>query len=732
MLPTSPGVSIRFPAGVVSAFLAAASALAAPGAASPQELAVEDTVHLPDPVIVTATRGPRAASSVPSPVSVLQRRDLAEQTPNTVPDLFRALPGLDVTGVGVQQVRPQIRGQSGQRILLLSDGLRMNNTRRQRDFGELPALVDLAAVEQVEVVRGPASVLYGSDAIGGVVNIITERPIADGFRPSLSYTYGSAAELNRFSARVEGRAGPVSVDGGASRRSAGAYRAPAGRFGDITLSEDVKVEHSGVEDRSFDVRLGWDVRPSFGAFAKLELYDAEDAGFGFVDPDAYAPGEPEIEILYPDQRFVKLSAGVRARDLDFPAADAASLTVYGQDNERELVFDAYIPFSPRAGLILDNRNFTDIRSYGGRAEARKLVAGRVLLTYGADLFRDGAEGTDENTSTVVGFGPPRVTRSDAPSIPHAALRSAGAFVQGELDVGERLSFVAGGRYQDVAAESFATPVLANTPASRSHATWVGALNGMLELAPGFHLVGSIGRGFRSPNLVELFFDGAIPEANAYQTAAQDLEAETSRNLDVGLRYHGRRLSFELFQFRNRVSNGIRARPVLDATGDTVQTRGLNTYQSVNIDRIVFQGVEANADVLFDSGFTLGGSYAELDAEDALDPDNPVGESYATKASARAGFRDPRGRFWAQWEIRYSGEQKDAALGAGNPVGTVLPAFTVQGVRGGVQLPERGGFRTSLTLAVSNLTNELYAETANTSFFRPEPGRQVTLGVSAAF
>jgi hemoglobin/transferrin/lactoferrin receptor protein len=709
-----------------------ASALGAPLAARCQEPTAEDTVYLADPLVVTATRGLRAASSVPSPISVLQRRDLVEQAPNTVSDLFRTLPGLDVTGVGVQQVRPQIRGQSGQRILLLSDGLRMNNTRRQRDFGEIPALVDVGAIEQIEVVRGPASVLYGSDAIGGVVNLITERPIAQGFRPSFSYQYGSAAELSRFTARLQGRTGPLTVDGGASSRSAGTYQAPAGKFGDIVLREDVTVEHSGVKDRSFDFRLGWDVAPSVSVFAKLDLYDAEDAGFGFVPPDAYAPGEPRIEILYPDQRFGKLSGGVRATDLDFPLADAVSLTAYGQDNERHLVFDAFIPFSPSAGLVLANRNFTDIRTYGGRAEARKLLSGRVLLTYGADVFRDRAEGTDDNTSTVVGFGPPRVTRSAIPSIPHAALRSLGAFAQGEFDVGERLSFVVGGRYQDVSAESFATPGLANTPASRSHATWVGALNSMLELTPTLHLVASIGRGFRSPNLVELFFDGAVPEANAYQAASQDLEAETSKNVDVGLRYHGRQVFLELFQFRNRVSNGIRARPVLDQAGDTVRTRGLNTYRNVNIDRIVFQGLEANADVLFDSGLTLGGSYAELDAEDALDPDNPVGESYSTKATARVGFRDPRGRFWAQWEIRHSGEQNDAALGTGNPVGAVLPAFTVQAVRGGVRLFERGGVTSSLTLAVSNLTNELYAETANASFFRPEPKRHMTAGLSVTF
>ncbi|NIW86532.1 MAG: TonB-dependent receptor plug domain-containing protein, partial [Gammaproteobacteria bacterium] len=101
------------------------------------------------------------------PVSVIGSRVLQQIAPNTVTELFKGLPGLDVTGTGANQGRPMIRGQRGQRILLLQNGIRLNNSRRQQDFGALPALIDISGVERVEVVRGPASVLYGTDAIGG-------------------------------------------------------------------------------------------------------------------------------------------------------------------------------------------------------------------------------------------------------------------------------------------------------------------------------------------------------------------------------------------------------------------------------------------------------------------------------------------------------------------------------------------------------------------------------------
>ncbi|RMH20146.1 MAG: TonB-dependent vitamin B12 receptor, partial [Gemmatimonadetes bacterium] len=157
-----------------------------------------DSVFRVDPITVTVTRGPRPVFRTPKPVAVIDRARIQQTQANTVTDLFRTLPGLDVSGVGVNQARPTIRGQRGQRILLVEDGLRMNNARRQQDFGELPALVDVNSVERVEVVRGPASVLYGSDAIGGVVNIVTRRPENEGVDGTFGYRYGAAEDQNRW------------------------------------------------------------------------------------------------------------------------------------------------------------------------------------------------------------------------------------------------------------------------------------------------------------------------------------------------------------------------------------------------------------------------------------------------------------------------------------------------------------------------------------------------------
>lgn len=680
-----------------------------------------------DPLVVTATRGPREASKIPQPVSVVQRRDLLEKAPNTVTDLFRSLPGLDVTGVGVNQGRPEIRGQRGQRILLLEDGLRLNNFRRQQDFGELPALVDVNGVERVEVVRGPASVLYGSDAIGGVVNIITRTADVEGFHGIGSVRYGSVESQKAGSARVFGRSGAFTLRAGGTLREADAYEAPSGTFGAITLDRDAMVSGTGVKDRSMDVRLGWEPRGNHSVYGKFETYTADDAGFGSVDPALYAPDQPDIRISYPTQRWSKVTAGYLGRDLGTALADQVSIQAYGQDNERNLDFAFDLALGPSASMSILQQNFTNIRTYGVRAEARKLATPALLLTYGLDAVRERAEGTDHNSTTILGFGPPMEDVSDRPQLPTSSFLTAGAFAQGEIQATDRLSFVAGGRYQTARAETYATPGLEDlSPTTISDGTFVAAVNGIYELGGGLSLVASAGRAFRSPNLIERFFDGATPEGSGYQVSNPDLKAERSFNVDLGMRYRQGRVSLEAFGFRNRISDGIRIAP-LDYEVD-----GQAAYQNTNVEKLIFRGLELNGRVAVVGGLALSGNYTWMDAKDALNEENPVGESFSTKLTGTLRYVDRADRFWAAWEVRHNGDRKDVQL-SDNPIGDVLPAFTVQDLRAGVTvLRTEGGQVHRLNVAVTNLTNQLYAEFSNASFFRPEPKRNLTLTWEVSF
>jgi len=696
-----------------------------------------DTVKFQlDELVVTATRSERAISTIPRPISVIGNREIDRFQANNFADLFRNLPGLEVTGVGANQTRPTIRGQRGQRILLLQDGIRLNNTRRQRNFGELPALVDVSQVEQVEVVRGPASVLYGSDAIGGVINVITRGPAQEGLTGTASLRGATIGDQQRLAARVSGRTGAFTYQLGLTDRRTSDYEAPAGAFGDITLADDVTVRDTGVEDQSFDVRLGYDVSEAFNGFAKFESYDAQDAGFGFVRPEDYAPGSTAPVINYPEQSFRKFTGGFRGENLDFTLADRFELLGYTQTNDRILDFNLAVNPFPGASVLVERSGDTEVATWGFRAEAQKLLGDKVLLTYGVDGFRDRQEGTDREVTTVSGFGPPglppTVTTSDRPQIPTAEFFSAGAFAQAEIDLGDRVNLVGGVRGTTITAESFATDGLDDVaPADLSDGTTVAALNALVKVTDEFSLIGAVGSAFRAPNLVERFFEGPLEQVDGFQERNDELQPERSFNYDIGARYRIGDLSLEGFYFRNEVSDGITGAPVVDGQGQPVLRDGLPLFRNINIDELVFTGYEVTAELLLPAGFRAEAVYSELDSEDANDPDSPIGDSYSSNFITTLGWRSSDSRFFAEWRLRNSGEQRDIDLGT-NPLGATIPGFTVQNIRFGGVVAEFGGTQHTLNFLVNNVTNELYAETTNASFFRPEAARGLSVTYQVGF
>ncbi|HXV90530.1 MAG TPA: TonB-dependent receptor [Gemmatimonadales bacterium] len=705
-----------------------ALALATPLAAQtrPDTAASRDTVYL-TPIAVTATRSPTDVFLTPVPVDVFDRTAIRGRAPNSVADLFRGRAGLDVSGVGLNQVRPVIRGQRGQRILLVADGQRLNNTRRQQDFGEVPALIDVAAVDRVEVVRGPASVLYGSDAIGGVVNVITRSPETAGLHGSGGVRYSGADDQERLYANAAGRFGRWGVQVGGAVRGSRDYDAPAGTFGNITLADPTRVNDTGGSDWSVDAYLGYRLADNHEVFARLDRYDADTAGFGYIDPAEYAPGDPTIRITYPAQAFTKVGFGYRGTSLGSVLADRLEVLGYVQDNERKLDLDVFIPIPgpPGAGIDIDQRNWTDLRTLGARVEAKKLATPALALTYGVDAFRDRSENTDVNTTAFVNMGPIPPSVDSVPSVPNGTYTSAGVFAQGDLAVASRFSVILGARYQYVRAATEPTPNVTAPTVTSIDQTVVGAASGIYRVSEAVSLVGTVGRAFRSPNLVERFFNGVTPEGIAYQSPNPDLTAETSFNVDLGLRVRSGRVYAEGFVFQNDIRDGIR----IAATGDSVN--GLPEYQNTNVDKLRFRGVELSGQVRGPAGTSLSVAFTHLDSENVLDPSNPVGETFSTSYRAALRFDDPRDRFFAEYELRGNGDRKDVLPGT-NPVGATLPAFLVHNARAGVTVFRRGLHTQRLGLAVLNFTDVLYAEFTNVSFFRPETGRNLLLTYDVTF
>ena len=503
-----------------------------------------DTTRRPfvlDPIVSTATRSARAAFATPNPVLAVDSTEIRTHLVNNAAELLRGLPGVDVTGVGPNQTRLIVRGQRGQRILLLEDGLRLNNERRQQDFGEIPALADVNDLARVEVVRGPASVLYGTDAIGGVVNLITRSPSPTA-EPTLhgyvGYRYSGAGEAQKPSAGFTYTDSRFTADVSATYRDAGWYSAPSGSFGNLTLNSALRVRDSGVRDQNYATAFAFSPSRGRTIFARLSRYQADNAGFGYVSGSDLGEVNPTtIRILYPTQTVNNAVLGFRATGLNSPLADRFEITGYTRGNSRVLTIGVTVPeVSPGPGIQSDSRNFTDMKTWGMRAEAVKAIGGSTVLTYGLDGFSDRSTNTDSSSTTITGFGPPMTDVSTTPSVPNATFRSAGAFVQGQFIPTDRLTVMLGVRGQLLQAATRATPGLTDPPVTSNLHTMVGSASLLFGLSDAVHLVGTVGRGFRAPNLIELFFDGAVPEGNGFQVSNPGAQARDELERRRGIKY----------------------------------------------------------------------------------------------------------------------------------------------------------------------------------------------------
>ncbi len=242
-------------------------------------------VELPD-AVVTATRFARDLSDLATPVSVISRQDIEDSESRFAIDALRQVPGLILLqsgGVG-RTASVRLRGLSGQQNLVLIDGVELNNSGSAStsegdfDFGNLTT----ADIERIEVIRGPQSAIYGADAIGGVINIITRKAVSQQPRARVDFTGGSFGTYDG-SGSVSGRHGKWSY------RFNGQYFRTDG----ISSAESpagASFERDEYEQVNAGAWLHWQGSEVFTAEALARVAHSEgefDARAGVDDPDNF-------------------------------------------------------------------------------------------------------------------------------------------------------------------------------------------------------------------------------------------------------------------------------------------------------------------------------------------------------------------------------------------------------------------------------------------------------------
>jgi hemoglobin/transferrin/lactoferrin receptor protein len=663
----------------------AAEPAATPGAASELE-----------EIVITATRLPMRSFEVPALVSVADAATVQGMFQSrTLPDVLGELPGVSVQKTGYGQGSPFIRGYTGFRNVMLIEGIRLNNSVFRDGPNQYWNTVDPYSMGRVEVARGPASVLYGSDAIGGVVNVLsdlTARP--DGFTPRVLYRYSSAENSNVARAEAGWNGEGLRVLGGYTYKE----------FGDLEGGSDVGVqEKTGYDENAADVRVEYDVGDATTLIAGYQYVDQDDAWrthrtlYG-ISWEGTAIGTDRV--LTFDQHRQLGYLQLRHEGLGALADTFRASVSYHQQSE-----DSY---RVRPDRRFDELGF-DVYTTGLTAQLEKKW-GDVQLVYGADWYHD------EVSSFNVQYnanGSIRRVFAQGPVADDATYDLAGLFAQGEVPLGTNFTATLAARYTwaSVDAGKVQDPVTAEVDSLEDD--WdnfsASARLAYFPVTDGpWMLYAAVSQAFRAPNLSDLTrLDTA--RSGELEVPSPGLDPETYLGYEIGAKFVDERWAFQAAWFRTEGSDVIVRAP----TGDVVNNATVVTKLNAADNWVT--GIEGQVSYRVMPELLLFAEGSWLDGETDAYPSGPTARPVREPVDLLAPLA---WRFGARWTlpgprleiealVEHADEQdklssRDIADTQRIPPGGT-PSWTVFVLRSQWQVTDRA----SVSLAVENLTDEDY-------------------------
>jgi hemoglobin/transferrin/lactoferrin receptor protein len=561
---------------------------AKPGDAAPQTEAKPETPTLPE-TIVTAARQPRDPFETPRSVTVVDANELREKSPSSIADALQDRIGITVQRRSTTASDPIIRALSGRNLLALVgfDTLSTLWGEGGDSTSDMYAKVDPEAIERIEVIRGPASVLYGSNALGGVINFIPRRSPFDftesGWRAGerTRLVYGSAAEDKRLRQEVYGATPELRFLGGFSIRD---YDDTTGGRGEGTL------EPTSGKFKSFDTAT--DVR----------LSDTQTLSFTTANTRL----EKTHRFHFPNQ----------TNDSD---RDAYSLA-WNVDQSGPL----WERFEARAYYQWkeDRRDFLDTGNHGVSKVATVSTdlqftaepAKAHTLTYGAHWEFDRGESPDNEQFTIT---TPAGVRTKAS--PDSNWHDWGVFGQDEWSAASWLDLVGSVRwdafYFDSDVDAFYHPPGGLDPnvddISDTQHAFTGGFGAVAHASDEVNVFTDYSRGFRlnapSFGVRQVAFGVIVP--NGF------LDPVTADNVEVGVKTRSEKLSTSATayytwygDFQSQTRGTFLGQDWYDFNGNGVREAGEDVFVTSSGDRAEVHGVEAEGRLQLDAIDDLLGTH----------------------------------------------------------------------------------------------------------------------------
>ena len=635
-----------------------------------------------DDVIITAS--PVGKNILYQSAQAFNVRELQDMQSSSFGEMLDGQPGIAMRSFGPAPSRPVIRGFDGDRLLILENGERMgdlSNTAHDHNIS-----LDPLVAERVEVVRGPASLLYGSSALGGVVNIITSdipRDWGTGSSGTAAIEGSSMNDMFSGFGRYQHGGENWAATGRLSFRGGGDVRTPEGKL-------------PGTFIRNFEGGAGVGYRTD--GFNGGLSFSAIDHNYGL--PEEIDDPDEEAEIRMNQQTLQGRGVWSMDRFFDQVELRVHASRIFQQEVETEFEADGTIDEDIELELEQYAINSTLTARHGNLGILDEGVIGlsthlRQMEVGGDEAFTPGL-----NNSLLALF-----TYHEVP-----------------LSSITRLQFGVRGEYQTQATRP--NDDFPEFESSRNTGAVSGSVGLNIRPGGGLEIGAQLARAHRFPILEELYADGVHFGAGVYERGDSNLGTEIGHGSDLFVKWEHRRFRTELAGFYYRINGYVAFEPTGELFIDD-RNREWDVYEYRDRDAELLGG-EAHVSYLFTDGLQAGAAIDYVRGK-RLDNNSPLPTMPPLRH--RLFTRYDTGRWWAGGSVRFVNSQ-DRVVAEEMPT----DGYTLINLNGGLNLGRNGIHRISLVM--DNLTNKLYRDHLSridrSEFGSPMPGRNVRVSYRVIF
>jgi len=625
-----------------------------------------------------------------------------------MPEALSGLPSVMVQKTALGQSSPYLRGLTGYHNLLLLDGIRLNHSAMRSGPNQYWSTVEILGADRFELVRGPNGIKHGADAIGGVVNIISENPY---FTDEAILSKGEA--FARFSSAESSWTGHL--EGEVSTKNWFAELSHAERsFGDLEGGRKVGKQ----------INTGYDV---LGTNFRLARRLGEDSSITFGFQRVFMDNVPRTHKTVDGLEWEGLSKGKEIwRRLDQKRslyygklawdeagglADAGLLTLslhqHGQERDRRRKKTGDHLIDDRQGFDLDDLGFSS------RFEADDPWGGRLAYGFEYHLEDISSFGSDLNNSSGIfrnyAQGP---LAADAHYHRYAiylndTYETASGWV---LEPGIRFSSVRTELDQYYLKNSDASTI--QDPDEKTYRELIGSLRISKEITEGNFLFGGLSQGFRPPSLYDLT---STDETSAVEQPNISLDSETFLQLEIGLRNIAGNWKFMISAYHTWINDMIVRSPIESGKSEVLKANGDGFIQGIEIElgydwssswssELSFSWMDGEVEQLLADNIT---GTVSIDGRNYMPVDRATTRLMPIQAEFLTRYAPSASPWWGELSILAVGKADDLSLKDETDDSRIpdngTPRYFLFGLRGGRSI----GKNSVISLAAENIGDEDY-------------------------